>query len=270
MKPGRYVSLLLALMPAFTLAQEVPDSLHVEVAGVAYPAYGAVFGARFSADMSLGPLPIVRVEGTGETAPPSEGCDPLVNADEVAGNIAFIRRGRCSFVDKVENALAAGAIAVVVYNDAFEPDNEFILPMAGDCEPDICSIPSAFVSRVSGDAILEEIAAGPTDATLIPIRIASPVTVEEDTEARAFVLHPVYPNPLASHATVVINLPTAQAVRVAVFDLLGREVAVLHDGSLPAGPHTLTLDATRLPAGLYLVRATGAGHRATRKLMITR
>jgi hypothetical protein len=74
------------------------------------------------------------VEGTGETAPPSEGCDPLVNADELAGNIAFIERGTCPFVLKVQNAEIAGAAAVVVYNNERSPGEDppdFIVLMGG-------------------------------------------------------------------------------------------------------------------------------------------
>jgi hypothetical protein len=102
------------------------------------------------------------------------------------------------------------------------------------------------------------------------MRVAMPVAAEEPAQAGVFGLRSLYPNPTTVQTTVVLDVPTAQAVRVAVFDLLGREVAVLHDGPLAAGSHRLALDATRLPAGLYLVRAMGAGHRATRKLMVTR
>jgi hypothetical protein len=42
---------------------------------------------------------------------------------------------------------------------------------------------------------------------------------------------------------------------VEVFDALGRRVAILHDGPLAAGAHTLELDAASLPPGHYIVRA---------------
>jgi hypothetical protein len=43
-------------------------------------------------------------------------------------------------------------------------------------------------------------------------------------------------------------------VRVAAYDVLGREVAVLADRVLAPGEHTLTLAGARLPAGVYVVR----------------
>ena len=42
---------------------------------------------------------------------------------------------------------------------------------------------------------------------------------------------------------------------VAVFDALGRRVALLHEGPLAEGPHAFTLDAAALAPGLYVVTA---------------
>jgi hypothetical protein len=43
-------------------------------------------------------------------------------------------------------------------------------------------------------------------------------------------------------------------VHLAVYDLLGRRVAVPVNRSLPAGVHRVSFDGTRLPSGIYLVR----------------
>ena len=81
---------------------------------------------------------------------------------------------------------------------------------------------------------------------------------EPSAPAEGFTLAPIYPNPASSQATLSLTLPAAQNVSVAVYDVLGREVAVLHDGPLAVGVHRIVLDAAELPAGLYLVRAEGA------------
>ncbi len=77
-----------------------------------------------------------------------------------------------------------------------------------------------------------------------------------------------YPNPTARAATVPFTLPEVAAVRVVVYDLLGREVAVLADGVLDAGRHALRLDGSRLAVGTYFVVATvgAAGRKAPRML----
>jgi hypothetical protein len=43
-------------------------------------------------------------------------------------------------------------------------------------------------------------------------------------------------------------------VTVEVFDTLGRRIAVLVDGPLPAGPHRTMWAPDQQPSGLYLVR----------------
>lgn len=63
-----------------------------------------------------------------------------------------------------------------------------------------------------------------------------------------------YPNPFRSSTTVRFALPTPSAVRLSVYDVLGREVAVVLDESMSAGLHTATFDGTALPSGVYLLR----------------
>ena len=68
-----------------------------------------------------------------------------------------------------------------------------------------------------------------------------------------------WPNPTSSALSVAFDLGAATAVRLSVFDALGREVAVLEDGPLGAGPHRRSADLGALPAGLYLVRLVEDG-----------
>ena len=80
-----------------------------------------------------------------------------------------------------------------------------------------------------------------------------------------------FPNPARGAVTVPLALAEPQAVRVTVVDPLGRTVAVLHDGPLAAGPHTLRWDGgAGLAAGVYLVRLDGAAGGATRRVLVTR
>ncbi|NBC16719.1 MAG: T9SS type A sorting domain-containing protein [Bacteroidetes bacterium] len=63
-----------------------------------------------------------------------------------------------------------------------------------------------------------------------------------------------YPNPFNLQTTITYALPRSVAVRLAVYDVLGREVAVLVDDTRPAGQHTVTFEAGDLPSGVYLYR----------------
>ncbi len=69
----------------------------------------------------------------------------------------------------------------------------------------------------------------------------------------------VFPNPLRDGATLRYAVEADAEVRLAVYDVLGREVAVLAEGAVEAGSHSAAFDASGLPAGVYVYRlAVGA------------
>jgi hypothetical protein len=67
------------------------------------------------------------------------------------------------------------------------------------------------------------------------------------------------PNPARAGAVVPYEVPVAGPVRLAAYDVLGREVAVLADGERGPGAHEARLDAGALAAGVYVVRLVGEG-----------
>ena len=61
----------------------------------------------------------------------------------------------------------------------------------------------------------------------------------------------------------------AQEVRVGLYDVLGREVAVLFEGALEGGEVAeVTIEGGGLPSGLYLYRAEGETFQATRQVTL--
>lgn len=88
---------------------------------------------------------------------------------------------------------------------------------------------------------------------------------EQDAEVPdAFVLSSAYPNPFNPVTTITLRVPVSQTVDVRVYDMLGREVALLHHGILEAGPqHTLRFTAHHLQSGSFLIRASGDSHLQT-------
>jgi len=88
-----------------------------------------------------------------------------------------------------------------------------------------------------------------------------------ETLPAAFTLAPNYPNPFAEVTTLRYALPQAGLVRLEVFDLLGRRVAVVVDGVQPAGVHEVKLDGRGLSNGLYVVRLTTEAGTATRMIV---
>jgi hypothetical protein len=81
----------------------------------------------------------------------------------------------------------------------------------------------------------------------------------------------VSPNPFRSLAQFSLEIAEPQKVTVALFDPLGRRVAVLHDGPLSADrPHAFQVDGRDLPSGVYVVRATGESVSAVGRATIIR
>ncbi len=85
-----------------------------------------------------------------------------------------------------------------------------------------------------------------------------------------FALHEAYPNPFNPVTELRFDLPEAGNVTLKVFDVLGRQHAVLVDGFRAAGSYQTTFDARALPTGLYFARLESHGHTQVQKLMLVK
>ena len=78
-----------------------------------------------------------------------------------------------------------------------------------------------------------------------------------------------WPNPFNPRANLRSELPRAAVGRLAIYDLAGRLVTILREGSFPAGMHTNTWDAAGQASGAYLARLeTDLGTVATRLVLV--
>ncbi|MEM6647596.1 MAG: T9SS type A sorting domain-containing protein, partial [Bacteroidota bacterium] len=98
----------------------------------------------------------------------------------------------------------------------------------------------------------------------------SPIVEMTTLPEAALVVHPAYPNPARDRATLTVELGTRASATIAVYDVLGRQVKVVHHGDLTAQAHRVQVDVTDLAAGLYVLRATVGQHEHAQPLMITR
>jgi hypothetical protein len=80
----------------------------------------------------------------------------------------------------------------------------------------------------------------------------------------------VSPNPFRGEATVTVTLTEPGEVAAGVYDVLGRRVALLHEGTLEVGSHAFALDGADLPAGVYVVRVHAGGTVAARTVTLLR
>lgn len=76
-----------------------------------------------------------------------------------------------------------------------------------------------------------------------------------------------YPNPFGKTNTISFYMEKAGAVHLAVYDISGRQVAVLVNGHLAAGHYRRSFDAAGSPAGVYLVKLVQDGKVVTQKIV---
>ena len=76
-----------------------------------------------------------------------------------------------------------------------------------------------------------------------------------------------YPNPFRQGATIEYRVPVPGHVRLTVYDVLGRELAVLVDERQSAGSHSAKLNASSWPSGIYLYRLEAGNQVATGRLV---
>ena len=126
-----------------------------------------VNGTSYESVEGAGPVLIADGAITGNLAIPSDGanaagCNPIT--DDFSNQVAFIIRGGCDFNVKYLNAQAAGATAIVVYNDGTAPDRVAPIIMGGVSAA--ATIPGTMISSFDGIAIVNDLTGSPQIATL--------------------------------------------------------------------------------------------------------
>jgi endoglucanase len=86
----------------------------------------------------------------------------------------------------------------------------------------------------------------------------------------SFSLAQNFPNPFNPTTTVNCQVPVASRVKVTVYDLLGRQVAVLMDEKKEPGTYAARWDATGVASGMYLCRMEAGDFVATRRMALVK
>jgi hypothetical protein len=104
-----------------------------------------------------------------------------------------------------------------------------------------------------------------------PARIFKPLFVDVGApgalprEAR---LDQNYPNPFNGTSTIGYQVASSGIVRLAVYDLLGREVVVLVNERREPGHYTVRWEAGSHPSGVYLCRMVAGGFTASTRVIL--
>ena len=81
------------------------------------------------------------------------------------------------------------------------------------------------------------------------------------------------PNPFSAGTRIAFSLPTPADAELAVYNVVGRRVATLIDGTIPAGPHHVEWNGTddagrRMASGIYFYRLTAGDREESRKMIL--
>ena len=85
-----------------------------------------------------------------------------------------------------------------------------------------------------------------------------------------FALHQNHPNPFNPTTNISFDLPEASHVSIGVYDVLGRQVAVLANRDFQAGSHSIPFDARNLSSGTYIYRVVTDSYQKSRTMQLVK
>jgi hypothetical protein len=102
------------------------------------------------------------------------------------------------------------------------------------------------------------------------VSVVSTVSVDNEELPTAFALEPNYPNPFNPSTTISYSVPEPTRTRLVVYDMLGRQIALLVDEINAAGTYELQFVARQLPTGTYFFRMTAGDFQKTRPMVLVK
>jgi hypothetical protein len=86
--------------------------------------------------------------------------------------------------------------------------------------------------------------------------------------AKNYLLAQNYPNPFNASTKIQFQVPEKTQVKLTLYDMLGKKIAVLTDNVFDAGTHEILVDASELNSGLYFYKLETINFNIMKKLMI--
>ena len=90
---------------------------------------------------------------------------------------------------------------------------------------------------------------------------------------RKFELKQNFPNPFNPETVIGFSIPAARGTEVTslkIFDITGKEVAILVNGNLRPGNYNVKFNAKNLPSGIYIYKLTSGDFSASQKMILVK
>jgi hypothetical protein len=178
---------------------EVRVTAPMSISG-AYQFGTAAFGAPLSTPGVTAQVVQAVDESNASGTATTDACTTITNAADVAGRIAIVDRGTCGFVVKAKNAQDAGAIGVIVANNAANAANA--PPGMGGVDPTVV-VPAVSVSYADGNRIKAELGNGVTASLSVDMTIRA--GADQDGNPRMYAPFPVATGSNVSHYDTVAS-----------------------------------------------------------------
>jgi hypothetical protein len=108
------------------------------------------------------------------------------------------------------------------------------------------------------------------EAEALVAEMRKPEQQQDMPEAETYGLEQNHPNPFNPVTTIAFNLPAREHVTLKVYDVKGREIATLVNGTRAAGRHEVSFEAFNIASGIYFYRLRAGDYLATRKMIVVR
>ena len=101
-----------------------------------------------------------------------------------------------------------------------------------------------------------------------PLALPTAISFEGNRIPDKFALYQNYPNPFNPVTRIRFDLPRSQDVQLVVYDILGRQVAILANEKMVAGTHEFQWHAEKIPSGIYLYQIKAGDFVQTNKMIL--
>lgn len=106
--------------------------------------------------------------------------------------------------------------------------------------------------------------------TIVPDRYLGLEQFDREMIPSVYALRENYPNPFNPTTTIAFDIPVSCDVKLAIHNIMGDVVTVLHKGRLQAGSYRTVFSGANLPSGIYFCKLDAGVYTQTRKMLLTK
>lgn len=195
------------------------------------------------------------------------------NGEDVASSIGLVGSNSVVVTGKSWGTSDTYDYATVRYNTSTGTQNQVnIYSFTGtsyDIAMDIAVTPTNKVIITGFSELVIDNAVNMSYMSTTSLDFSSELTTANNTPV-SYSLHQNYPNPFNPSTTIKFDLAAGNNVKLAVYDMLGRENSVLVNQYLSAGSYTINFTNSNLASGIYFYRLTAGSFTDIKKMTLVK